>query len=157
VKYFLKLTNSFKYIFFSYIASLLLASLLFSYVENHSFINSLYWACVTSLTIGYGDLSPITIPGKILAIVFGHFWIFLIIPSIISLVVTNLIQDKNEFKPSKGYQDGLKQGYKNASKEIANLFDKHLDYLRKSNKPNKNQDKAIEKLEQFLEAYKNNI
>ena len=63
----------------------------------------------------------------------------------------------NEFKPSKGYQDGLKQGYKNASKEIANLFDKHLDYLRKSDKPNKNQDKAIEKLEQFLEVYKNNI
>lgn len=61
----------------------------------------------------------------------------------------------NEFKPSKGYQDGLKQGYKNASKEIANLFDKHLDYFKKSDKPNKNQDKAIEKLEQFLEAYKN--
>ena len=51
----------------------------------------------------------------------------------------------NEFKPSKGYQDGLKQGYKNASKEIANLFDKHLDYFKKSDKPNKNQDKAIEK------------
>lgn len=63
----------------------------------------------------------------------------------------------NEFKPSKGYQDGLRQGYKNASKEIANLFDKHLDYLKKSDKPNKNQDKAIEKLEQFLEVYKNNI
>ena len=63
----------------------------------------------------------------------------------------------NEFKPNKGYQDGLKQGYKNASKEIANLFDKHLDYLKKSDKPNKNQDKAIEKLEQFLEVYKNNI
>ena len=63
----------------------------------------------------------------------------------------------NEFKPSKGYQDGLKQGYKNASKEIANLFDKHLNYLKKSDKPNKNQDKAIEKLEQFLEVYKNNI
>lgn len=63
----------------------------------------------------------------------------------------------NEFKPSKGYQDGLRQGYKNASKEIANLFDKHLDYLKKSDKPNKNQDKAIKKLEQFLEVYKNNI
>lgn len=61
-----------------------------------------------------------------------------------------------EFKPSKGYHDGLKQGYINASKEIANLFDKHLDYLKKSNKPNKNQDKAIEKLEAFLEMYKNN-
>ena len=97
MKYFLKLTNSFKYILFSYATSLLLASILFSYIENHSFIDSLYWACVTSLTIGYGDLSPVTTIGKIIAIVFGHFWIFLIIPSIISLIVTNIIQDKNEF------------------------------------------------------------
>lgn len=97
MKYFLKLTNSFKYIFFSYIVSLILASILFSYFENHSFFDSLYWSCVTSLTIGYGDLSPTTTSGKILAIVFGHFWIFLIIPSIISLIITNLIQDQNEF------------------------------------------------------------
>ena len=63
----------------------------------------------------------------------------------------------DEYRPHKGYRDGLEQGYKNASKEIANLFDKHLDYLKKSDKPNKNQDRAIEKLEQFLEVYKNNI
>ena len=97
MKYFLKLTNSFKYILISYAISLLLASLLFSYIENHSFIDSFYWACVTSLTIGYGDLSPTTFIGKIIAIIFGHFWIFIIIPSIISLIIGNIIQDKNEF------------------------------------------------------------
>lgn len=97
MKYFLKLTNSFKYILISYAISLLLASLLFSYIENHSFIDSFYWACVTSLTVGYGDLSPTTSIGKIIAIIFGHFWIFLIIPSIISLIIGNIIQDKNEF------------------------------------------------------------
>lgn len=61
----------------------------------------------------------------------------------------------DEYKPHKGYRDGLEQGYKNASKEIANLFEKHLNYSKKSDKPNKNQDKAIEKLEEFLEYYKN--
>ena len=60
----------------------------------------------------------------------------------------------DEYKPHKGYRDGLEQGYKNASKEIANLFEKHLDYCKKSDKTNKNQDKAIEKLEEFLEYYK---
>lgn len=56
----------------------------------------------------------------------------------------------NEFRPAKGYRDGLKQGYKNASKEVSNLFEKHLNYSKKSDKPNKNQDKAIEKFETFL-------
>ena len=60
----------------------------------------------------------------------------------------------DEYRPSKGYRDGLLQGRKNASKEIANLFEKHLNYSKKSDKPNKNQDKAIEKFEEFLNFYK---
>lgn len=53
-------------------------------------------------------------------------------------------------KASKGYYDGLKQGHKNAQKFVANLFDKHLNYSKKSEKPNKNQDKAAEKFADFL-------
>ena len=60
----------------------------------------------------------------------------------------------NEFKPSKGYRDGIKQGYKNASKEISHLFDLHLDYKTKSDNPNKNQEKALHKFEEFLNYHK---
>jgi len=60
----------------------------------------------------------------------------------------------NEYRPAKGYRDGIKQGYKNASKEVSNLFDKHLNYSKKSDKPNKNQDRAAEKFEEFLNYYK---
>lgn len=60
----------------------------------------------------------------------------------------------NEYRPQKGYRDGLNQGYKNASREVANLFDKHLNYSKKSDKPNKNQDRAAEKFEDFLNYYK---
>lgn len=60
----------------------------------------------------------------------------------------------NEYRPAKGYRDGLAQGHKNASREIAHLFDLHLDYKAKSNPPNKNQQKAIEKFENFLNEYK---
>lgn len=60
----------------------------------------------------------------------------------------------NEYRSSKTYRDGIRQGYKNASKEIAHLFDLHLDYKTKSENPNKNQEKAIEKFRTFLEFYK---
>ena len=55
-----------------------------------------------------------------------------------------------ENKPPKGYYDGLKQGYLNAQKFVANLFDKHLQFSKKSEKPNKLQDKAVQKFEDFL-------
>lgn len=59
-----------------------------------------------------------------------------------------------DYRPQKGYYDGLKQGYKNASKEISHLFYLHLDYKPKSDKPNKNQEKAVKKFEDFLNFYK---
>ena len=58
--------------------------------------------------------------------------------------------DKN--KPPKGYYDGKKQGYRDAQKFVANLFNKHLVYGQKSAKPNKNQEKAMAKFEAFLKG-----
>ena len=54
-------------------------------------------------------------------------------------------------KAPKGYYDGKKQGYLDAQKFVANLFDKHLQYSQKSDKPNKNQEKALKKFEAFLD------
>ena len=56
----------------------------------------------------------------------------------------------NEYRPARGYRDGLEQGRKNSSKEVAHLFEKHLDYTTKNNPPTKNQQKAVEKFEDFL-------
>ena len=53
-------------------------------------------------------------------------------------------------KSPKGYHDGVAQGYKNAQKFVANLFNKHLNYSKKSDKPNKNQEKALEKFKDFI-------
>ena len=58
------------------------------------------------------------------------------------------------YKPSKGYRDGLKQGYKNASRDIAHLFSKHLNVSIKSDKPNKVQEKALAKFHDFMEYHK---
>ena len=66
----------------------------------------------------------------------------------------------NEFRAARGYHDGLKQGHKNASKEIAPLFEKYLTYAPKENLPNRLKRyvaRAIEKFEAFLNEYKEKI
>lgn len=60
----------------------------------------------------------------------------------------------NEKKPARGYKDGLKQGYENARREVAHLFDLHLNAVTKQNKPSKNAVKALEKFDNFLKAKK---
>ena len=53
-----------------------------------------------------------------------------------------------EAKTPKGYYDGVKQGYKNAQKFVANLFAKHLDYSVK--KQTQWSADAVKKFEAFL-------
>ena len=52
--------------------------------------------------------------------------------------------------PTKGYLEGLHNGYKKAQKEIAHLFDLHLDFTTKKDPPTKLQVKAREKFEDFI-------
>lgn len=53
-------------------------------------------------------------------------------------------------RPTRTYYDGLAQGYKNAQKEVAHLFDLHLDYTTKKQPPTKLQEKALAKFKDFL-------
>lgn len=55
-------------------------------------------------------------------------------------------------RPTRTYYDGLAQGYKNAQKEVAHLFDLHLDYTAKKQPPTKLQEKALQKFKDFLEG-----
>lgn len=56
----------------------------------------------------------------------------------------------NEFRPSKGYRDGLAQGEKNLAKKIKHLFDLHLDVKTKSDPPTRYQRDALEKFNELI-------
>lgn len=64
--------------------------------------------------------------------------------------------DIGERKPSRGYYDGLSQGYKNAQREVAHLFELHLDYTTKKQPPTKVQEKAEQKFTEFISIEENN-
>lgn len=96
-KLLLYVANRIQVILILYVLSILGAAFLFSHLESKTFVDGLWWACVTSLTIGYGDLSPMTLEGRLMAIIFAHFWIFCIIPMIIASIITNILVDKSAF------------------------------------------------------------
>ena len=52
--------------------------------------------------------------------------------------------------PTKGYLEGLHNGYKKAQKEIAHLFELHLKCETKKEPPTKLQEKALEKFNNFI-------
>ncbi len=57
----------------------------------------------------------------------------------------------NEYKPSKGYRDGLKQGRKNLAKELSHIINKHLVVSLKPEKQNNSVSaKAFEKFNELL-------
>lgn len=59
----------------------------------------------------------------------------------------------NEFKPSKGYRDGLKQGEKNLARELSSIAEKHLKIeIREDKKNNKISQRQYEKFMDLLKV-----
>ena len=58
----------------------------------------------------------------------------------------------NEFKPARGYRDGLKQGRKSLAHELSSIIEKHLVVeLKPEKQNNKTSQKMLEKFKGLLE------
>ena len=53
------------------------AGVLFSLFEGRSFSSSLYWALVTMTTVGYGDITAMSLGGKIVSVILACFGILI--------------------------------------------------------------------------------
>lgn len=60
----------------------------------------------------------------------------------------------DDYRHGKTYRQGVEQGMKNASRDVAKLFEKHLNVSAKNDPPTVNQLKAMDKFEKFLELSK---
>lgn len=58
----------------------------------------------------------------------------------------------DEYRPSKGYRDGLEQGKRNLARELSHIIDKHLVIsLKEEKKNNKVSIKALDKFNALLQ------
>lgn len=111
-------TNNFNYILWITLSILMLGTLGIHLSENMSFGNALWWSFVTATTVGYGDLSPKTTLGRLIAV-------FLMLTGISFLsMLTGTIAT---FFINKGKNKGIT--YKSETiKNIKNKLD-HFDSL----------------------------
>lgn len=71
-------TNGFKYVLFATACAVVFAAFAMMYLEDMSFLDALWWAFVTATTVGYGDISPASGGGRIVASILMIFGIGLI-------------------------------------------------------------------------------
>jgi voltage-gated potassium channel len=94
-------TNGFIYIIYISLATLLIGSAaiyLFEYREaGKSFMDALWWSIVTVTTVGYGDISPATSIGRVIAIILmitGIGFIGVMTSTLATFFITKKPEDK---------------------------------------------------------------
>lgn len=124
VKVFLN-TNGLKNVLIFTVIAIVLGALGVMYAEGMNFGDAIWWAFVTATTVGYGDLSPKSTLGRLIAATLMIFGIGLI-GSITSTITSYFLRVEN-----KDYKEETIELIKKKIDDISNLSDEEIDAICK--------------------------
>ncbi len=90
-------TDTFRELALIYTALLLASAGLLMHFEDLDFGTALYWAATTATSTGYGDISPKSPEGRLVAVTLMHLSIFVVAPLIVVRLVDRLNMDRDAF------------------------------------------------------------
>lgn len=111
-----KFTDTLKELAAIYLGMVALASVGFSIFEHKPFWDSLWWGFVSAMTVGYGDMFPITWGGRIVGILLMHSVPLFIVPMITARLASKLIVDSDQFSHEE--QEEIKNGIKDIKNHL---------------------------------------
>ncbi|MDO5337260.1 MAG: ion channel [Eubacteriales bacterium] len=116
-------TNGFKYMIFITTLTILAGGVMIHFAENMSFEDGIWWAFVTATTVGYGDISPHSFYGRIIAMVLMLVGIGLL-GSITSTLTSYFMQS-----PSKTVRDKTLEMIQEQLTHFDELTDSDIDEI----------------------------
>lgn len=91
-------TDTFRELAVLYAFAILLGAGVFAWAEGKPLDDALWWAFVTAMTVGYGDIAPVTVLGRIDAVILMHLVPLVIAPIIVTRLVTGILGDRDRFR-----------------------------------------------------------
>lgn len=109
-------TDTFKELALLFSGTIGTAAILYALFEHRNIWDGVWWACVTAMTVGYGDTYPTTVGGRIVGMMLMGFTVLFIIPLITARLSSKLIVNEDAF--THGEQQQLKDGIKDIKNHL---------------------------------------
>lgn len=119
---FVSIANSPRRLFIAFASTMAAAAIAYSLIEKTDLIDALYWVIVTATTLGYGDLSPHTTPGKVLTAVLITAMVFVFIPTITANIASKLIVNRDAFTHEE--QEDIKEMLRRVEVQLSRASDR---------------------------------
>jgi voltage-gated potassium channel len=114
------LANSPRTLMLSYLLLILVCSALYRVFEKDASVgDALWWAVVTASTVGYGDISPQTWQGRLMAAVLISVMVLIVVPLITAHFASKLIVDHDAFQHDE--QEELKENLRHVRRLLEEM------------------------------------
>lgn len=102
-----------------YLGLVVLAAAGFAFFEGKSFGDALWWSVVTTTTTGYGDISPQTLGGRVMAAFVMLAAILFVLPLLIGRIALAMIENRDAYTHEE--QEAMKAELAVIRAELARL------------------------------------